>query len=199
MQGGALSKKYKNEIHGSQKAISGIYNFSFDGLACEDANIEKFKAIHAKTEIFFFWSPRFNGRWESNDTTPRPERKGWPDPKHIRSIVTLGSAKRKTKLAKGWLWKSHSENKGNGDPRAEKPVLICPIKEHHATLKVGKKVLTTLGFYGQYTDGRYRYYATEWGFEILKKAKGRLIDITLGKKWGGTVNPAFRENEWRDK
>lgn len=192
-----------NETHSGLTPLKGSYNFSYDGLACVDSNVERLKAAHAGCDTFYLWEPRFNGRWESNDKTPIALRKGWPDARLCESVVYLSRNKGSTNLARGWLYKSHSENKGGNDPRAEMPVLISPLKTRQIDLvAIGGQVVATLPFYGTYADGRYRYYARDWGFHIAEKASRiqsyPMLRVRAGNKFYGTINPAFREGEWRD-
>lgn len=200
---GALSTKYKNETHGSHaNPKPGKFNFSWDGQSCVDTDVEAIKARLAKAEVFFFWEARFNGKWEDNDKTPRPQRKGWPDSKLIDSVIALHKSKGKTSLPKRWLYKSHSENKGTGDGRAEKPVLICPVKAKEVLLRCKNgQVVQSLKYYGTYTDGRFRYYGQEWGYEIANKAvriqSSPLVDVVANGKVVGVVNAAFRDGEFR--
>lgn len=183
--------RIKNEVHGGDAQppkIGGSYNFSFDGTAAEDSNVTAIKQRLSNADVFFLWGPRMNGRWESNDTTPRPQRKGWPDQKYIRSLAVLATSKGPTNLPKNWIYKSHSENKGNGDPRAEKPVIIAPLKV--SQLKIGT---VNCSYYGNFSDGRSRYYCPVWGFEIAD----RIVDVVVNKKVVGKVQPAFRDGSWR--
>lgn len=184
-----------NEVHGVKaKALKVPYIFSYDGNACVDSNVEALKAKHKDAKIFFLWEPRFNGRWETNDNTPRPERKGWPDAKLIRSVVALATQTGTSKLPKKWIYKSHSENKGTGDPRAEKPVMIAPIKSTQISLKLGNDTKATLKYHSPYTDGRHRYYATKWGYEIASEP----LDVWANGKKHGFVTPSFRANIYHD-
>jgi hypothetical protein len=193
-----------NETHDTGKALSGRYNFSFDGVACVDADAEKIKGIHSRADIFFLWDARFNGKWESNEKTPIAQRKGWPDSKLIDSIIYLSRSKGGVRLDRKWLYKSHSENKGNGDRRAEHPVIISPVKTNSIELVASNgQVVDSLKYYGPYTDGRHRYYSSNWGYEIAEKAKRiqgqSIVSVRAKGKVYGTCNPAFRENEWRNK
>lgn len=184
---GAVIPEYINEIHNGGKPRSEKYAFSFDGTAAEDANIEAVKKSFPNAEYFMIWGPRYNGRWESNDSTPRPNRKGWPDSKYIKSLQYVAESKGGTELNKVHLWKSHSENKGTNDSRAEKPVFLTPIKANQVQLKRNGKVISTMPYYGTYPDGRYRYYAPKWGYEIGK------VDIWISGKKRGSVNAGFRD------
>lgn len=198
---GRLSSVYKNEIHGKSRPINGRYNFSFDGTPCVDVDIEQYKSNHFSAEVFFYWDARFNGKWEATDTTPRPQRKGWPDSNLIDSIIYLSTHKGLTKLLPKWLFKSHSENKGNGDPRAEKPVFICPIKAKELRLKTRNgQVVDSLKYYGIYQD-RYRYYSSTYGYLTAEKTRriqgDPLSEVWIGNTKYGIINPGFRSGEFR--
>lgn len=191
-----------NEVHGDHKSPGGLYNYSFDGTACEDADAESTKAKHSAANTFYFWSPRFNGKWESNDKTPRPVRKGWPDSNLIDSIIALGQARGAITIPKKWLYKSHAENKGNGDPRAEKPVWIIPLKAKSIELRCRNgQVVDVAKAYGTFIDGRYRYYSNQWGFLTAEKARriqgDPLCEVFVNNKKQGIINPSFRSGEFK--
>lgn len=188
---GAVLQEYINETHGIGKPRSRKYAFSFDGTAAEDSNIEKFKRLYPDAKYFMVWGPRYNGRWESNDSTPRPLRTGYADGKYIQSMAYLTTSRGVTQLPPRWTWKSHSENKGNGDWRAEKPVAIIPLKVPALALVRNGKLIGRMEYYGPFSDGRSRYYIDKWGFEL-----GR-VDIMVKKKKFGTVNSGFRDGDYR--
>jgi len=192
---GAILPEYINEFHGTDpvRCRPGMRcAFSFDGSAAEDSNVEKFKRLYSNAIYLMFWGPRDNGRWESNDSTPRPLRKGWPDAKWLRSMAYLATDRGPVDLPKNYIWKSHSENKGNGDPRAEKPVAIFPIKVKKLELRRDGQVLATMPYYGTFADGRHRYYAPSYGYEI-----GRVTVWADGKRIGN-VNAGFRTGGFRE-
>lgn len=190
-QGGILPMEL-NETHGGGKPRSPKYAFSFDGTAAEDSDVETIKDNFKNAEYFMLWGPRYNGRWESNDTTPRPQRKGWPDAKYIKSLSYLITDKGVTSVPKKWLWKSHSENKGNGDPRAEKPVAIIGIKAKEIVLKKENQKVGVMKYFGTFSGGLYRYYATQWGYEIGK------VDLWVNGKKVSSVNAGFRDPTFRN-
>jgi hypothetical protein len=77
---GALSSKYKNEIHGSSSFVpKGDYNFSFDGEEMLDLNIDAVKEKFKSAEIFFLWHPNDNGRIKLHDNMPIKERSSYTD------------------------------------------------------------------------------------------------------------------------
>lgn len=180
---GAVLPQYVNESHGTDSPKSSKSSYSSDGKPSEDIDIEKQKG-KGFNEFFMFWSPRYNGRWEDNDSTPRPQRKGYADGKMIKSMLVLAKPKGATSIPKNWIYKSHSENKGNGDPRAEKPVIIAPVKTK--SLKVGN---VDCKYYGVFEGNRHRYYCPKWGYEISQ------VPVKLDKY--GTVNASFRDGIYR--
>lgn len=182
-----------NEVHGKHPSLSGMYNFSFDGTACVDSDVTAFKEKHKGAETFYLWDFRFNGKWDEKDTTPRPKRTGWPDRKHIRSIVALTKDRGEIKFPKNWIYKSHAENHGPGDVKGEKPVMISPIKTRAIELRRGENLIATLPYYGTFAGGGYRYYARKWGYEIATD----VLDVWANGKRVGTVNPAFRAGSFR--
>lgn len=199
------------EVHGDAKPGNEPYIYSFDGVACVDADVEAMKARHSKATLFFFWDARFNGKFEANDPATAPtKRKGWPDKKHIQSIQYLWNARGDvSKFPKDYLWKSHSENKGNGDRRAEKPCLIVPIKVSEIALTdINRTKIATLKRYdppmtsSPWSQGNrgYRYYVDSWGFELAEKARKKtgspVCKFVVGKKTFA-VNPANRNGSFR--
>lgn len=201
---GAFLKEYKNEVHGSEaRSVERRYNFSFDGSACVDSDITSLRAEHKRADVFFFWEPRFNGRWEVNDTTPVAQRKGWPDPNLNDSVIFLSTDKGNVgKLPAGATLKTHAENTGKNDPRAEKLMLIWPTKSANAELVLPNgQVIHTLKYFGTYAGGGYRYYATDWGYLLAEKARrisGQpLVKIRINEKTYGPVNPGFRHGSFR--
>ena len=204
MKGGfdIIGPRILNERHGT-KAKRKYENdeFSFDGSACVDADVEAFKKEFV-SHNFFFWEPRFNGRWETTDTTPRPERDDYPDRKLIESVVALAQNKGLVRpLPKGWIYKSHSENDGKPSLRAEKPCLISPLNRDKITLKLlNRKIIATFNYYGTYKGGGYRYYTDKWGYEIAQMAEyaqgSPVVQIWAGTMIG-VINPAFRTAPYR--
>ncbi len=185
-----------NEVHGVKaKPLKGRYIFSFDGNACVDADVQKLKLIHKDAEIFYLWEPRFNGRWESKDRTERPLRKGWPDKKLIESVIALTGDKGATNPPKNWIYKSHAENHGPKDTKAEHPVIICPIKAERIILKdLSGQVVDILPYYGPYDGGGHRYYSQKWGYQIATEP----VRMWINGVSYGLINPAFRDGTYHD-
>lgn len=201
---GALSTKYKNEIHGNhnKRIPNGSYNFSYDGSNCVDSDVEKDKERHANCDVFFFWQCRFNLKWSMKDATPRPQRTAKPDEKLIDSIIYLHRNKAETRLPKKWLLKSHAENHGAGDTKGDKLLIISPHKATHIDLKARNgQTVAQLNYYGTYSEGGYRYYSKGWGYEAGLKAiriqGDALTDVYIGRRKFGIVNPGFRDGSFR--
>lgn len=208
---GALSKRYKNEVHGDRAAPKGPYNYSLDGgipnpaaardpkaakyFDCVDIDITALKKQHAAAEVFFLWHSQFNLRYSPKDTRPRPERLKapmLPSPKFIGSIAYQATDKGPTKLPPGWLPKSHAERHGLTDPKGDKLLIISPIKAPEITLKRNGKKIDTLKYYGPYSEGGHRYYSTRLGYESAPHCEV----FANGKKYG-TINPGFRSEKYR--
>lgn len=209
---GALVEGFVNEIHGFRSTPpNGNYNidFSFDGKACVDSDVESYKSEFTRAATFYFWEPRFNGRWEDNDKTPRPQRKGWPDSKLIDSVIYLHRDRGAVSLPAKWIYKSHAENKGPDkrtgkiDPRAEKPCIIAPIKTDRINLVTANgQVVSQLKYYDIFSSGGFRYYdPNNWGFEIAEKARRiqghSLVTVKVNGKAVGIINPGFRAGAFR--
>lgn len=211
---GAYSKKYKNETHDTDKALTGSYNFSFDGAMCVDADVTKAKETHGNAEVFFFWTSQFNLRLNTNDLTPLPARKAVPTAGLIQSVVYLSKDKGTTGLPEHYLWKSHADQHNAPVPeaRALKPVLIAPVKaDKFELVATNGKVVGTLSYYGPFAEDnpavpRYRYYLNEFGYQVAQKASKLQGSPVLNlrpvsnKVAGGVVgklNPAFREGKFR--
>lgn len=195
---GALSRKYKNEIHGTKPALRGKYNFSFDGTDATNSDMAAFRKRHLRSDKFFLWVPQFNGRMSTNDATPRPARKAWPSMDLIESVAYLANKVGPVKLPSKFLWKTHSEQH-NVPPAARelKPVLICPVRTDAFELRRNGRKIATLAYYDEFVDGRHRYYLKEWGYKYSEKSKNQLYDLVADGKRYGKVNCAFRSGEFK--
>lgn len=201
---GKLSTKYKNETHHSNKRLPGHYNYSFDGVSCVDADVEKIKGIHKDCDVFFFWLPQFNGRKTTKDTTPRPERKAWPTSELIDSVIYLHRKCGAVNLPSKYLNKSHAEQHVvPPEPRAFKPVFIIPPKVNRIELLADNDQIVAVSSPPQtYVDGRFRYYFSTYGYQISEKAariQGHpVVRVKVGNQIKGKVNCAFRYGEFRN-
>lgn len=205
---GAFYPGIVNEVHSTLQKGPGVYNFSYDGLACVDSNVTAFKNAHKGALTLFLWEPRFNGLYETpkkgEKRPPIATRTGYPDATFLKSTAYQATDKGQTHLAPHWLLKSHAENHGKGDPKAEHLCFISPVHAPDITLiDQAKNVVEKLPYYNTYIDGRYRYYSKMYGFQLAEKAMkagSPLCDIVIGGKSYGKINPGFRDGtEYHNK
>lgn len=197
---GALSANYINEVHGDKSPPKGGkgYIYSFDGTDMLDSDVQAMKSRHRDAIMWFGWTANFNGMLEvpgpGEKAPPIEKRTAYPSSKLLASMkYVMENGKVGVNLPRNWLWKSHAEDKGIGDLRANKPVLLSPVKAASAQLLRGGKVVSNAPLYGSFPGGFWRYYFPEWGFEIAQKTGGAPLDLSVGGKVYGKVNPAFRE------
>ena len=200
---GAFSKRYKNETHHSSKRPAGKYNFSYDGISAVDADVMRDKKTHSGADVFFFWIPQFNGRKTTKDTTPRPQRKAWPTSELIDSVIYLRKDSGVVTLPKNYLLKSHAEQHTTpAEPRAFKPVFIIPQKVNRVELvaRNGQVIAVSSGPQ-PYEDGRWRYYFSQYGYQISEKAAriqgDGLVTAKIGNQQKFKLNAAFRGGSFR--
>jgi len=190
-----------NEVHGDKAnppRVGGRFSFSDDGSSSVDTDIQKKLQKFRSSEFFCVWHPANNGRLNTNDPTPRPQRKAWPTVQLLRSLAYLFNPSGVVRLAGNTLWKSHADRHNTPpEPRAYKPVVITPVKASKLTLRIGSKVLFTSGPAQPFQDGRYRYYFPVWGYDMSQAAGGPVFDLWADRKKLGTVNPAFRAGNFR--
>ncbi len=201
---GFVSKNFLNEYHGADsRPRGGRCAFSFDGKNCVDADVEAYKKNYKDAEYFMFWNCQINGRLKLEDKTPRPQRKAYPISRQIDSWIQLSKDKGATKLPKGWLFKSHSDQHTTPPSgKDQKPVWISPTKAAEIILKTRNgQIVDKAKYYGTFQGGGFRYYCSDWGYLIADKAKriqgDSLCDVFVNNKKIGVVNPAFREGIYR--
>ena len=126
--GGHVLPGVINEIHGDDnRTVSGRMDFSFDGTGAFDADVTAYKSKFSKSETFYLWYSGMNGRLNDADKTPRPQRKAWPTSRYIDSLIYLSRDRGTVKIPADWILKSHSDRHTTPpEPRAGKPVIICP-------------------------------------------------------------------------
>jgi hypothetical protein len=180
-----------------------LYPFDYDGCSAFDADNVKDLASFSSAQIFYFWIPQFNGRKTTNDTTPIGQRTAWPIPQLFPAIEHLVTPKGATKLPSTSLWKSVDEQ-SNVPPvgRELKPVCIIPDNVPDVQIKcLSGQLLATSSPPLPFSSGGYRYYFSDFGFhyaDLATKLSGNpLVNIFVNGKIIGTVNPGFRENDYR--
>lgn len=199
IRGGQYLDGFINEVHHDDNPGTppGQYIFSFDGKHCVDADVEAYKKKHANAIMFFMWVLQYNGKKNSKDTTPRPQRKAWPSERLIESVQYLYTDKGVTNLDNKYLYKSHAEqHTDQGEPRANKPVIILPNRPKKLELVTGDgRVLAKTTESVKYQSGGWLYRFTDWGYRYAKTA--HLCFLRADNKNIGVVNPGFREGTKR--
>lgn len=215
---GALSRKYKNEVHGKHKAPKGAYNYSFDGTNSVDSQVydinttctdkktkkkypcvqEGYLTRHKAASVFCMWHPAINLRYSMKDSTPRVQRvkeakQRSPDRELLLSLAYLFSPPGAISVPRNWIIKSHAEKHGPTDLKGNKLVIISPVRGAAVELKRDGKVVARLPYYGTYEGGGYRYYWLQKGFRA-----GPETGLYIGKKQYGMINGGFRAPTFRE-
>lgn len=194
-----------NETHGkdARPGPSKRYAFSCDGSDCFDFDIEGKKAEFPRAEYFMLWTSQCNGRMKADDKTPRPQRKAWPTGQLIDAMIYLHNDRGAVSLPKGYLVKPKSDqHQTPAEPRALKPVIICPVKADRLELVADNgQVIHVSSKAFPFADGRFRYYFDQYGYQIAEKAvriHGKpTAQLRIGRKIVGTLNIAFRQGGFR--
>lgn len=145
---------------------------SNDGSSAVDIDIEAWRSsVGPPPNIGLIWATCDNGRYPDEDNPPRPDlRKGFPTADqfdHLAALELLPTVRppfaqcpSAAPLQKPRLWKPWAEDKGTGDPRANKPLLILPTQTSQINLfSPTGTVVATMKYYGPYSGGGFRYYS----------------------------------------
>lgn len=185
-----------NEVHGIESRkpnVGGKFICNLDGDSAVDINVDTFKKNCKDAEVIFVWHPANNGRLNTTDPTPRPQRKAWPTPDLLRSLAFLFTDKGRVNLPRNWLWKSHADrHETPPEKRAYKPVLIAPVNVPGFTLRKNGIVIATSSGPLPFADGRTRYYFPFFGYKL-----GKELTLRAGNKNYGVVTPGFRQGAFR--
>lgn len=200
-----------NEIHGNwnpQTKGFAPYMWACDGLPAQDCDIQLFKDRHVTAKVLWFWMQMYNCKKRVDEQTPIVDRKVRPVKKQIISMEYVMEEKGETNLKNNSVFKTHSDQHGNTPKgREQKPCIITNVSADEIRFKVGRKTVQTAPRMGNFSDGRPIYRSPEWGYETQERAKKlgkvivKLVAYLKRKRVAnlGTVNPAFRENAWRNK
>lgn len=210
---GHVSNKYVNEYHHGKNRGGARVAFSFDGDNCVDSDVETYKKMYSNAEYFMFWAPQCNGNRKvfkpgdkrgPKDYVDRAKRIYWPTPKQIDSWVWLGTHTRgDSKIPLRGLYKSHGDQHTvPPSGKDQKPVWI--LKERYPEIVVkaqNGQVIDTAKYFGPFEGGGYRYYHTQWGFDLAEKAiriQGHsLCNVFARGKLIGRIDCAFRFGSFR--
>ncbi len=198
ISGGQWVDGFINEIHHNDKPAGipkGKFIYSMDGLHQLDCDIEKHKKFISNPNCIAFgcWALQNNCKPNSKPEWNKPPKKRVnciTADLHNAMIFQVENVKQNVSLPKGWLYKAYAEQHAPKDLRANKPVILTPKGKRFKKVTLGKISLTSSGD----TDGRQVWRCNQWGYKI-----GRKLEIKADGKLIGTVDAAWRENEYREK
>jgi len=189
-----------NELHHNSRASGnlGKYGFSFDGLHCFDADMEKFKKDNKNAEYFFIWALHNNLTISHKLKKPIKDRKYKFDSKMAKSQVSLLSDKLQSKVPKNFIWKSHAEQHHDIDERANKPVVLYSTKGT-LELRAGGEIIAK-SLYGGKHESYHVYRFNKWGFQYFKQSEklgaSGIVEVLLNKEVIATLDPRFRHGTY---
>jgi hypothetical protein len=193
-----VNNGYVDEIHHNDKPAGmpkGAYIFSMDGLHQPDCDIEIYKKRHLNDPnciAFGVWALQHNCKRNAKDQTLAKARKCKPTVELNESLIfQIENDKKKVKLNKGWISKSHSEQHKDVDPRANKLVLVGPKGKSFKNVRIGDYKLADGGFT---EDKRQTWRSTKWAYKM-----GRFTMVIADGELVGSVDFPFRQNEYREK
>lgn len=219
--GGIDVERYKGawiERHGTSPQ-AGADIVSTDGAEVTDTNIRALKTRTKLSKIVFAWSRGFNCRSNSPTFVDPRARKDCSD-RGVLDEVSHIFVERGTPPAysggaacQGFkspsTWKPLAEDTGNGDSRANKPVLIIRGFKN-ATVLVqdsrGNKV-GSLGYYSNYLNVGLRYYsgfrggdnASGYNYETRARANtgSPYVWLRQGKTCFGPLSTGMRQGTYK--
>lgn len=195
-----------NEVHGADASPPrkfGRFAYSCDGSDCFDFDIISMKEKMQEAEYFMFWCCQFNGRMKADDKTPRPQRKAWPTSELIDATIYLHNDAGELNPPKKAVVKPKADqHMVPAEPRALKPVVIIPQRGDRLEAVADNGQVVAVSERPQpFADGRFRYYFSQFGYQIAEKAKrihgGTTVSLRINNKIIGAVNLAFRQGEFR--
>lgn len=219
IKNGAKLPNVINEHHHTLIAGKAGDIFSFDGLDQLDAEMNKFKDIHRKSDYFYSWSWFCNSKASKKDTTKRQDRKLLPQLRMIDVMVyqALEAYPPSHKLQSGRIYKAYAEahldSKGQADSRSYSITYLTSgdrlpngntAYPNEILFKAKGKTLLRLTYSGT-THGKQRIYrnlsnpfALDLWHDALELNKRGMVNVWEDKKRVGRVMPLFRCGEYRN-
>lgn len=224
--GGVSVEEYRGawvERHGKNDAGDQIN--SLDGEDITDIKVPAWLKKTRKNIITFRWSRVYNCRDQKKDknhnhifTDPRKRKAACPKPRDFDQIehATDNEYKRPKqqftcstkKFDNNSIWKPMGEDFGNGDSRINLPVLITNLGRNTVYLVdfKGNRV-GTLGYYGTFEGGKFRYYSGyrggsklsgyEFQKEAMRLSGNPYVWAKTGNKCVGPFIPGRRGGSYR--
>lgn len=202
VSGGEWVDGFVNEIHHYDKPPGmpkGQFIFSMDGLHQPDCDITEFFHYLDNPNCIAFgvWAIQDNCKPNAKpeNNIPPKTRKCKPTPElHESMIVQVENRKLdlgEGALENGFIFKTHSEQHHDVDPRANKIVAVGPKGKRFKSASVGKIKLTDGGFT---EDKRQTWRSNKWSYK-----QGRKAVVKFDGKSKGTIDFLYRQNEYRKK
>lgn len=213
---GINGERYKGawlEKHGA----TGLGNadiVSFDGTDATDSDIPRFLEGTRGARLVYFWTRSYNCRNQGAFEDPR-KRNSCPSNSTLDLMAHIGDYRGvpPTGVACGpfkapAVWKPLAEDKGGGDVRANKPVLLAGFGRNTVKIIDARGALVgTLGYYGPYEGGLNRYYSSYasgsgdggYGFErkAMASAASPYVYVKDSKHCLGPLIPGRRNGAMR--
>ena len=180
----------------------GMEIFSFDGIDCKDANINRWKEKAKNADMFLLWSYSMNGKYGPKDKRARRQRTSYVEIKELLSLQGLFDNAKSANLPNTWIYKPFAEQYAPPIPRGNKPVWIAPIKAPYIELRVNDKNIFSFKYEKPYGHGTgYIYRSLTWSCDILEKVKkynkNGLADVYVGSQKIGKVHACQRVNKYQ--
>lgn len=193
--GGVTQERYRGawiERHGPSAPVSGTDIVSTDGVDITDIDSSGFLHRYSQSKIVFLWTRSYNCRHQGENFV-MPKARNSCTTRQIFQVLAhivenLGAPPRFAgkqcrtlrEFKSPQIWKPLAEDKGNGDQRANYPVLISAFNST-APVNVldqsGTKI-GSVGYYGGFNNGLNRYYSRYPGgsgngaYGFQEKSKG---------------------------
>lgn len=190
---------------------------SLDGMDASDVDIRTWLSRFSNAKILYLWSRSYNCRHLGVWTDPRhriscpkeyqfEELARMPNDRGLPPALEAGGCTASSSFTSPLIWKPFAEDKGTGDGRANKPVAIIKQKVSKIEAITHKGVVVgSLGYYGDFAGGMYRYYAAlgtgENGYLLEQKAKALsgspYVWLRAGNVCVGPIIAGMRQGDYR--
>ena len=177
------------EKHGDK--VTGTQCFSTDGQSAVDCDAARLLKVNSTAEYGLLWIPRYNMAVAGFNPLPA-QRKNPPSLRDVRMADALFDPCTYGELKGKQLYKLAAEDKGTGDPRANKPLLI--LKEQAKFVEIlasDNSLICKFPYYDTYLDQGHRYYSGSgprlYGYEMAELARKKTGSDVIKARVNGKV------------
>lgn len=203
------------EVHYSskprgRKPPQHLMIYCFDGVNAFDGDFQKLRDMAKGAHMFSIWLAVYNVRLNTNDTTPRPNRKSYPLPEHYEQGEYMLAHPRaaNSSMKKPRLYKSNADRHkpGKQDPRADTPVFSINKNKNELVVKdaKGKKVFSAQNVAAdKHTKGNWLYrpstlkWPFQWSDQAFKQSGKYLCTVEIEGEVVGTVDLSYRDYPYK--